>query len=59
MELKMDLIKCLFATFILVFSSQSLALFMPDEFKVTTDSTTESDGGCGVSVSDIKAFGES
>ena len=55
----MDLFRCLLATFLLVFSSQSLALFMPDGFKVDTDNATESDGGCGVRVTEIKAFGES
>ena len=58
MELEMDLIRCLLATFLLVFSSQSLALFMPDGFKVNTDNTTESDGGCGVIVTELKTFGE-
>jgi hypothetical protein len=59
MELEMDLFRCLLATFLLVFSSQSLALFMPDGFKVDTDNSTESDGGCGAIVSEIKVFGES
>lgn len=53
----MDLFRCLIATFLLVFSGQSLALFMPDGFKVDTDNATESDGGCGVTVIEIKAFG--
>jgi len=55
----MDIFRCLLATFLLVFSSQSLALFMPDGFKVDTDNATESDGGCGVIVTEIKVFGES
>ena len=59
MELEMDTFRCLLATFLLVFSSQSLALFMPDGFKVDTDNATESDGGCGVIVTEIKVFGES
>ena len=59
MELEMDLFRCLLATFLLVFSSQSLALFMPDEFKVDTDNATESDGGCGVIITELKGFGES
>jgi len=59
MELEMDLIRCLLATFLLVFSSQSLALFMPDGFKLDTDNAAESDGGCGVIVTEFKAFGES
>jgi hypothetical protein len=59
MELEMDLIRCLLGTFLLFFSSQSLALFMPDEFKVDTDNAAESDGGCGVIVTELKAFGES
>ena len=55
----MDLMRCLLATFLLVFSSQSLALFMPEGFKVNTDNTAESDGGCGVIAAELKAFGES
>jgi len=55
----MDLIRCLLATFILVFSSQSLALFMPEGFKVDTDNAAESDGGCGVIVTGLDTFGES
>jgi hypothetical protein len=59
MELSMDLIRCLLATFILVYSSQSLALFMPDGFVVTTDNATEADEGCGLIVTENKASGES
>jgi len=55
----MDLFRCLLATFLLVFSSQSLALFMPEGFKVDTDTAAESDGGCGVIITELKAFGES
>lgn len=55
----MDLIRCLLATFILVYSSQSLALFMPDGFVVTTDNATEADEGCGLIVTENKASGES
>lgn len=55
----MDLIRCLLATLLLVFSGQSLALFMPDGFKVDTDNVAESDGGCGVMATEFKAFGES
>ena len=55
----MDLFRCLLATFLLVFSSQSLALFMPDGFKVDTDNAAESDGGCGVIITELKSFGES
>jgi hypothetical protein len=58
MELEMDLFRCLLATFLLVFSSQSLALFMPEGFKVDTDTAAESDGGCGVIITELKAFGE-
>ena len=44
----MDLVKCLIATLLLPFSSQSLALFMPDGFTVSTDTTaTADDSGCG------------
>ena len=47
MELEMDLIRCLVATLLLAFSGQSLALFMPDGFKVNTDNAVVSDDGCG------------
>ena len=48
MVYKMDLIRLFLATALLVFSSQSLALFMPEEFKISTDTTAGSDEGCGV-----------
>jgi hypothetical protein len=48
-EIEMDFIKYLLATLLLFFSSQSMALFMPEGFKINTDVTAESDGGCGVS----------
>ena len=50
MELEMDLVRCLIAAGLLVFSGQSLALFMPDGFTVSTDSTVVSDEGCGAIV---------
>lgn len=55
----MALIRCLLATLLLVFSGQSLALFMPDGFKVNTDSAVESEEGCGAIVTELKAYGES
>ena len=55
----MDLFRCLVTSLLLVFSSQSLALFMPEGFKVDTDNAAESDGGCGVIITELKAFGES
>jgi len=55
----MALIKCLLATLLLVISSQSLALFMPGGFKVNSDNAAEADEGCGMMVSELKAFGES
>jgi len=58
-ELAMALIRCLLATLLLVFSGQSLALFMPDGFKVNTDNAVESEEGCGVIVTELKAYGES
>ncbi len=54
----MDLIRYLLAAFLLVFSSQSMALFMPDGFEVNTDNAADSDGGCGLIVTVNKAFGE-
>lgn len=48
----MNLVRCLIAAGLLVFSSQSLALFMPDGFTVSTDSTVVSDEGCGVIVTE-------
>lgn len=47
----MDLIRLFLATALLVFSSQSLALFMPEEFKISTDTTVTADEGCGVVIS--------
>ncbi len=55
----MDLFRCLLATFLLVFSGQSQALFMPDGFKVDMDNATESDGGCGAKIQEINVFEES
>lgn len=55
----MALIRCLLATLLLVFSGQSLALFMPDGFKVNTDDAVASEEGCGVIVTELKAYGES
>jgi hypothetical protein len=44
----MEFIKCLLATMLLLYSTQSMALFMPDGFSIKTDTRVESDGGCGV-----------
>ncbi len=43
----MNTIRYLVATFLLVFSGQSLALFMPDGYKVSTDNTMVPQDGCG------------
>lgn len=56
-ELEMDFYRCLLAGFLLVFSGQSLALFMPDGFKVNTDQSVESEEGCGSIVREFKEFG--
>jgi hypothetical protein len=47
-ELVMDSIKFFIAVLLLVFSSQSLAMFMPADYKTTyTDKTVvPGDGGC-------------
>ena len=58
-ELEMDLIRCLVTSLLLVFSGQSLALFMPDGFTVNTDAAEESDGGCGSLTIDLREYGES
>jgi len=43
----MKLIKFFLIVFVLVFSGQSLALFMPAGFQVTTETVVvSSDGGC-------------
>ena len=55
----MDLIRCFLATLLLVFSGQSLALFMPEGFTVTSDAAAESDGGCGSRTIELWEFGES
>lgn len=44
----MDFIKYLLATSLLVYSAQSMALFMPEGFSINTDIKVESDSGCGV-----------
>ena len=58
-EFEMDLIRCFLATLLLVFSGQSLALFMPEGFTVTSDAAAESDGGCGSRTIELWEFGES
>ena len=43
----MDSFRYLIAVLLLVFSGQSLALFMPDGFKINTDMTvTATEGDC-------------
>lgn len=44
----MKLNRYLLATLLLTFSSQSLALFMPEGFKISTDTGVVDDGGCGL-----------
>ncbi len=53
----MDFIRCLLTTLLLVFSSQSLALFMPDGFTVSAEKAGESDEGCGMIVTELKESG--
>jgi hypothetical protein len=50
MESAMELIRCALAGFLLVFSSQVSALFMPEGFSINTDSDASSEEGCGVLV---------
>ena len=49
----MDLIRTVLATVLLLSSTQSLALFMPEEFTISTDTTVQTDSGCGLIVSPI------
>ena len=44
----MKLNRYLLAALLLTFSGQSLALFMPDDFKINTDTSVVDDGGCGL-----------
>ena len=46
----MDLIRLSIAGVLLMSSSHALALFMPEGFKIGTDTTVSSDEGCGVIV---------
>ncbi|UCB55034.1 MAG: hypothetical protein JSW45_00375 [Thiotrichales bacterium] len=48
----MDLIRLSLATILLMSSSHALALFMPEGFKIGTDTTVSSDEGCGVIVTE-------
>jgi hypothetical protein len=50
MELSMKLNRYLLAALLLTFSSQSPALFMPEGFKINTDTSDVDDGGCGLVV---------
>ncbi|MGD2053526.1 MAG: hypothetical protein PVG45_05405 [Gammaproteobacteria bacterium] len=43
----MDFIKCLLTALLLLYSTQSMALFMPEGFSIKTDTSGESDSGCG------------
>jgi hypothetical protein len=47
-EFEMEFIKYLLATMLLLYSAQSMALFMPEGFSIKTDTRVESDSGCGV-----------
>lgn len=51
----MDFIKYLLATSLLVYSAQSMALFMPEGFSIKTDIKVESDSGCGVGDTRLEA----
>lgn len=46
----MKLNRYLLAALLLTFSGQSLALFMPEGFKINTDTSVVDDGGCGLMV---------
>jgi hypothetical protein len=52
MESVMEFFRCLLAGLLLVFSGQSLALFMPDGFTVNIDKDAIKDEGCGVLTTD-------
>ena len=54
----MDLQRVLIASLLLVFSGQAMALFMPEEFSISTDTTVVSDGGCGFSVDRLQDSAE-
>jgi len=54
----MDLTRCLLAALLMVFSGQSLALFMPAGFTVNSDTAVESEEGCGMIVTASKETGE-
>ncbi len=49
----MDLIRSALATALLFASTQALALFMPEEFTISTDTSVPTESGCGV-ISPIK-----
>ena len=46
----MNLTRYLLAGLLLTFSVKSLALFMPEGFKINTDISVADDGGCGLIV---------
>jgi hypothetical protein len=50
----MDLRRLLIAGILLAFSGQSPALFMPEEFTISTDTATTPSDGCGVSLDQIR-----
>ena len=56
MEQDMRLLGCFFAILMLTFSGQSLALFMPEGFTVT-EADGDSDGGCGLTVTEYRQAG--
>jgi hypothetical protein len=47
-ELDMIFSKYLLAGVLLTFSGQSLALFMPEGFRINTETSVVDDGGCGL-----------
>ena len=54
----MDLSRLLIASVLLAFSGQSLALFMPEEFTISTDTTATADSGCGANLGPIRESAE-
>ena len=55
----MDFIKYLLTAWLLLYSTQSPALFMPEGFSIKTDTRVESDSGCGVADFQTEASGSS
>jgi hypothetical protein len=50
----MDLTRLLIAGILLVCSGQALALFMPEEFTISTDTATTTNDGCGASLDRVR-----